>query len=166
MKTKKLLLLGVSMMLLAACSGESEEANGESEEGMGTLSAESEEGTESERESENATDSDSESTDDSYEESSHDSGLLDLSDTEEGWLNFEGDIGENSEYRITPEVDYNPETDYEINNGAYISYYNGDEFIKTVLQNETGAIEQVEEADNIRLSFHNSFEDRISLTEK
>jgi len=164
MKTKKLLLLGVSMMVLAACSGESEEANGESEEGVGTLSAESEEGTEAE--SENATDNESESTDDSNGDPSHDSGLLDLNDTEEGWLNFEGEVAGNEEYRITPAIEYNPDTDYEINDGAYITYYNGDEFIKTVLQNEAGEIEQVEDADSIRLSFHNSFMDRLSLTEQ
>lgn len=163
MKTKKLFLLGVSMMILAGCSGESEKANGETEEGMGTLSAESEEGNESE--SENSTESESEPTDDSNEEPSHDSGLLDLSDTEEGWLNFEGDIGENSEYRITPKIEYNPDTDYKINNGAYVTYYNGDEFIETVQQAE-GVIEQVDEADNIRVSYHNSFGNKISLTEQ
>ena len=163
MKIKKYLLLGVSMVVLAGCSGESEEANGESEEGMGTLSAESEERTESE--SENTKENESESTDDSNEEPSHDSGLLELSENEEGWLNFEGDVGENSEYRITPEIEYNPDTDYEINNGAYVTYYNGDEFIKTVQQAE-GVIEQVEDADNIKVSYHNSFGNKISLIEK
>src|SRR5699024_8756867 len=164
MKTKKLLLLGVSMLILAGCGGEAEEANGESEEGMGTLSTESEEGTGSE--SENAENSESESTgDSSSEESSHDSGLLDLSDNEEGWLNFEGEVSGNTEYRITPEIEYNPDTDYEINNGAYVTYYNGDEFIKTVQQGE-GVIEQVEDADNIRVSYHNSFGNKIALTEQ
>lgn len=161
---KKLLLLGVSMMVLAGCSSDSEAANGESEEGMGTLSDESEEGTEAE--SENATNNESESTDDSNEEPSHESGLLDLSDTEEGWLNFKGEVGSNAEYRITPAIEYNPNSDYEINNGAYVTYYNGDEFIKTVLHDEAGVIEQVDDADSIRLSFHNSFLDRISLTEQ
>src|SRR5699024_8766580 len=133
MKIKKYLLLGVSMMILAGCGGESEETNGEAEEGMGTLSAESEEG--SDAETDRATERGSESNEESSEEEpTHDTGLLDLSDTEEGWLNFEGDVGGNAEYRITPEIEYNPDTDYEINNGAYVTYYNGDEFIKTVQQ--------------------------------
>src|SRR5699024_12401930 len=101
----------------------------------------------------------------SEEEPTHDTGLLDLSDTEEGWLNFEGDVGGNAEYRITPEIEYNPDTDYEINNGAYVTYYNGDEFNKTV-QKGKGTIEQVTEADNIRVSYHSSFGNKIALTEQ
>lgn len=162
MNTKKFFLLGVSMMILAGCGGESEETNESSEEGMGTLSAESEEVNESE--SDKATDHETESTD-GGEAPSHDSGILDLSETEEGWLNFEGDVGGNLEYRITPVIEYNPDIDYEINNGAYVTYYSGDEFIKTVQQAE-GVIEQVEEADNIRVSYHNSFGNKIALTEQ
>src|SRR5699024_1254433 len=164
MGIKKYLLLGISMMLLAGCSGESEEANGESEEGMGTLSAESEENNEAT--ADNATESDSESTEESAEEEpTHDTGLLDLSDNEEGWLNFEGGVGRNNEYRMTPAIDYDPNKDYEINNGAYVTYYSGEEFIKTVQQTE-GSIEQVEEADNIKVSYHNSFRNKISLAEQ
>src|SRR5699024_9423794 len=146
MKTKKLLLLGVSMMILAGCAGESEEVDESSEEGMGTLSAETEESNEAETDS--AAESESESTEDSAEEEpSHDTGLLDLNDNEEGWINFEGDVGGNNEYRITPKIDYDPNKNYEINNGTYVTYYSGDEFIKTVQQAE-GLIEQVEDADN------------------
>ena len=55
----------------------------------------------------NATESDSESTEESAEEEpTHDTGLLDLSDNEEGWLNFEGGVGRNNEYRMTPAIDY------------------------------------------------------------
>src|SRR5699024_210581 len=164
MKTKKLFLLSISMMILAGCGGESEETNENSEEGMGTLSAESEEGNKSE--TDNATESESESTEESAEEEpSHDTGLLDLSDNEEGWVNFEGDVGGNNEYRITPKIDYDPNKNYEINNGAYVTYYSGDEFIKTVQQAE-GLIEQVADADNIQVSYHNSFRNKISLTEQ
>ena len=164
MKIKKYLLLGIGMLVLAGCNGESEEANGEAEEGMGTLSAESEEGSDAETDS--ATESEKEATDESSEEEpSHDTGLLDLNDNEEGWLNFEGEIGGNNEYRITPAIDYDPNKDYEINNGAYVTYYSGEEFIKTVQQSE-GIIEQVEEADNIKVSYHNSFRNKISLTEQ
>src|SRR5699024_907150 len=142
---KKYLLLGIGMLVLAGCSGESEETSGESEEGMGTLSTESEEGTESEMDSDTESESGS-AEKSSEEEPTHDTGLLDLSDNEEGWINFEGDVGGNNEYRITPAIDYDPKKDYEINNGAYVSYYSGEEFIKTVQQAE-GSIEQVEEAD-------------------
>lgn len=164
MGIKKYLLLGISMMLLAGCSGESEEANGESEEGMGTLSAESEENNEAT--ADNATESESESTEESAEEEpTHDTGLLDLSDNEEGWITFDGDVGGNNEYRITPAIDYDPNINYEINNGAYVTYYSGEEFIKTVQQAE-GSIEQVEEADNIKVSYHNTFRNKISLEEQ
>src|SRR5699024_4522143 len=90
---KKLFLLGVSMMILAGCGGETEETDGE--EGMGTLSAESEEGNETE--TDNDSESESESTEESAEEEpSHDTGLLDLSDNEEGWLNFDEDVSVNN----------------------------------------------------------------------
>ena len=158
MKIKKYLFLGISMLVLAGCSGESEETNEESEEGMGTLSAESEKNNEVKTESESTEES-------SEEEPSHDMGLLELNDNEEGWINFEGGVGGNNEYRITPKIDYDPGKNYEINNGAYITYYSGDEFIKTV-QQSGGLIEQVSEADNIRVSYHNSFRNKISLIEQ
>lgn len=164
MKIKRYLILSISMMILAGCAGESEEVDESSEEGMGTLSAETEEGNETE--TDNDSESESESTEESAEEEpSHDTGLLDLSDNEEGWVNFEGDVGGNNEYRITPKIDYDPNKNYEINNGAYVTYYSGDEFIKTVQQAE-GLIEQVADADNIQVSYHNSFRNKISLTEQ
>jgi len=113
----------------------------------------------------NLSGSESESRDDN-ESFSNDGGLIDLRTTETGLIDFEGHISENSEYLITQSIPYDPDTVYELKEGAYISYYNEDEFIKTVLQNETGEIEQVEGADNIRMSFHKSFEDRISLNAK
>lgn len=161
---KKLFLLGASMFILASCGGKPVETNGEAEEDMGTLSAESEEGSDAETDS--ATESETDATEESSEEEpTHDTGLLDLNDNEEGWLNFEGEIGGNNEYRITPAIDYDSNKDYEINNGAYVTYYSGEEFIKTV-QQEEGLIEQVEEADNIKVSYHNSFRNKISLTEQ
>ena len=164
MKIKKYLLLGIGMLVLAGCSGDSDEANGEAEEGMGTMSAESE--VETEEEMDNDTESESETGEESSEEEpTHDTGLLDLSDNEEGWINFEGDVGGNNEYRITPVIDYDSNKSYEINKGAYVTYYSGEEFIKTVQQAE-GSIEQVEEADNIKVSYHNSFRNKISLAEQ
>ncbi|SDL33521.1 hypothetical protein SAMN05216216_1446 [Lacicoccus qingdaonensis] len=158
---KKFFLLGVSMFVLAGCGGDSEEANGESEEGMGTLDSESEE--EIESENDNSTESEEEANN---EDSSHDSGLLDLNDTDPGWINYEGERTGSSEYQTTPPVEYDPSLQYEISVGAYIAYFNGDEFIDTVQQGSSGQIEQVEEADTIRVSYHNSFADRISLTEE
>src|SRR5699024_6034338 len=141
MKIKRYLILSISMMILAGYAGEAEEVDESAEEGMGTLSAESAEGKETE--TDNDSESESESTEESDEEEpSHDTGLIDLSDNEEGWVNFEGDVGGNNEYRITPKIDYDPNKNYEINNGAYVTYYSGDEFIKTVQQAE-GLIEQV-----------------------
>src|SRR5699024_3595174 len=108
-----------------------------------------------------------ESTDEKEEnvENKSNNSLLDLKETEKGWINFEGEVGDNAEYRITPKIDYNPDKNYEINIGAYISYYNNDEFIKTIQQAE-GIIEKVEEADSIIVSYHYTFENKMLFKEK
>lgn len=164
MKLNKFLLLGTIIFILSGCGGEAEESSENSEDGMGTLSSESGEINEEEgnngavdnNESENNVDND---------ESNNDSGLLDLSNTETGWINFEGEMGGNIEYQATQPIEYDSNKDYELNSGAYIAYFNGEEFIQTVNQSP-GVIESVESADNIRLSFHESFSNSISLTEQ
>lgn len=166
MKLKPFFLLGASLMIMAACgNGGSEEGATEADDdGMGTLSSESESGDETA--SEETSSVDTESNEESIEETEQNNGLLDLSETETGWINFDGVLGGSYEYRTSQPVEYNPEKDYELSSGAYISYFNGDEFIQTMLYNEPTTIEQVPEADNIRVSYHNSFESKLALNEQ
>ena len=161
MKIKNILLLGVSIMILTGCGGETDEG---SEDGMGTLNTESENTNNIEEDAQEG----SEATDLNEEKSevtTSDNGLMDLNNTEPGWINFEGILGGSSEYRTTEPIEYDSSQDYELTRGAYIVYYNGDEYIKTVQESE-GTIEKVENADNIRVSYHKSFSEVISLTEK
>ena len=101
--------------------------------------------------------------DDSIDETSSHDNLLEFEGTETGWINFDGEISDNNEYRITTAIEYEPEKDYTLTIGSYISYYSGEEFIKTVQHNPEESVEQVEEADNIKVSYHYTFEDRIEL---
>jgi hypothetical protein len=83
------------------------------------------------------------------------------------WINYDGKETDDDEMRMTETISYNPEADYEVNRSSYVSYYNGDEFIDTVLYGEEPpmSLEKVEEADTIRISFNAYNEDDISLTE-
>lgn len=90
--------------------------------------------------------------------------LMNVKNTETGWINFSGELGGNSDYLTTESIKYNPEKEYQLSEGAYISYYEGNEFIKTIQEEFPTNIEQVNRADNIKISFHKSFIDKIQLT--
>lgn len=164
MKLKLFFLLITSIIFLYGCSEESAENEEATGEGMGTLSAESEEGNETEGSPEESSENE-DLNDEDTQETKNDNGLLDLSNTESGWINFEGMLGGSSDYQTTEPIEYDSSKDYELTIGAYIVYYNGDEYIQTVQESE-GTIEQVEEADNIRVSYHKSFSESISLDEQ
>ncbi|WP_020006130.1 acyltransferase family protein [Salinicoccus albus] len=114
-------------------------------------------------ETESATES---STEQSADSGSEDSNLLENTSTEPGWINFSGESGGNPEYVTTSPIEYNPDKEYELNEGAYIAYYNGDEFLETVQKENASTLEAVPEADHIRISYHESFEEKLELTEK
>lgn len=116
--------------------------------------------------SEENTETVSEQDDDSTSEKSEVDGLIDKSTTETGWINLSGEFGGNPEYLTTAPIDYDPNKQYELNQGGYISYYKGDEFIKTVQEEYANTLEQVPEADHIRISYHKSFDEQIKLIEK
>lgn len=165
MKLKTFFLLGASLMILAGCGGEEEETkNGESGEGLGTLGSESEE--ESGNENNDTATEDSKKDEESTGEATHDSGLLDLNNTESGWVNFEGNLGGNSDYRTTAPVEYDSNQNYVLTEGGYVAYYNGEEYVKTVQQAADEPIEQVPETDNIRVSYHKSFSNVIALNQQ
>ena len=94
------------------------------------------------------------------------SNLIDRNNTEPGWINSKGELGGNHEYATTDFLDYNPDKEYELNQGGYIAYYKGNQFIKMIQEEYASTIENVPEADKIRISYHKSFEDMIKLTEK
>lgn len=63
-------------------------------------------------------------------------------------------------------IPYNPEKDYEVSRDTYVSYFNGEEFIKTELYEDTPEIiNTVEEADGIILSFNKSNRNGMQLVE-
>jgi len=144
MKLKPLFVLGASALLLAACgAGESEE-NGSSETNAETTTEEN-------------TDNNSSAN------------LIDKESlNEDGWINFEGSVKEQAGMMNTESIPYDPAKEYELNSGAYVTYFNGDEFIETKLiqDNLPGPIETIDEADSIKLSFHKDFIDTIEIKEK
>lgn len=157
MKFKALILIGTSVMILTGCNSE------ETKEGDVQANKDTETTTE-EATTADTTDNEEVETDSASEE--YDSGLLNLNETEAGWINSEGELGGNSEYITTGLIDYDPAKQYELSHGAYIAYYSGDSFIKTSQQEFEGPIEQVPEADQIRVSYHSSFEGSINLQEQ
>ncbi|WP_017548115.1 hypothetical protein [Salinicoccus carnicancri] len=153
MKFKAFLLLGTSLMILSACSGESSEENADAETEETTDSAETSEGS-----------SETGETKESAEV--EDGGLIDKESTEPGWINFGGEHGGNPEYLTTNTIEYDPSKQYELSQGAYVAYYSGEEFIETSQMEHGGEIQTVENADNIRISYHKSFNNKINLSEQ
>src|SRR5699024_1844729 len=119
--------------------------------------------------SQNATDTDEDGSEEKDSKSTEQQGntnLIDKNSTTAGWINSKGELGGNPEYATTDYIEYDPDKEYDLNQGGYIAYYDGDEFIKTVQEEFASTIENVPEADQIRISYHKSFENMIELTEK
>jgi len=111
--------------------------------------------------------SDGTSEDDKSQNEENTQNLFDKNSLEEGvWINYEGGLSEEDDMVITESIPYDSDNEYILTMGAYVSYYNGDEFIKTSLVTESTAeaIESVDEADNIRLSFNREHLEEINLT--
>lgn len=85
--------------------------------------------------------------------------------TEGSWISYDGEPTENEEMRTTEAIDYDPSKTYEINRSSYVSYFNGEEFIKTVQYSKEPpmTLETVEEANSIKISFNQYNEDTIEL---
>jgi len=155
MKFKNLLLFGTSLMVLAACNGNDSETENETPE------ADSEETTQ-----ENEENTGSNESEDTAETKVEDGGLINKENTEPGWINFAGEHGGNPEYLTTDIIEYDSSKQYELSEGAYVAYYNGEEFLETSQMEHGGEIQQVENADNIRVSYHKSFNNKINLSEQ
>lgn len=97
--------------------------------------------------------------------------LVDRSDViEEQWIDTEGEIQKNSEMVSVGPVGYMSDEKYLINKTAYISYFNEDKFLKTVLYDYKNdfpiEIESVLEANEIYISFNKKNSDTIQLTKE
>lgn len=95
--------------------------------------------------------------------------LINFDTIEEGtWIYYDGEFIQGDQMMLTESIKYNPESEYILNSGAYVSYFNDDEFIQTTLYSEGFPlnIDTVEDANNIRLSFNRAFSDRIELEEE
>lgn len=95
--------------------------------------------------------------------------LIDLSNATEGsWIGYNGEDVKDEEMMSSELIPYDSSKDYEINRSSYVSYFEGDEFIETKLYSDDMpvAIESVEEADGINISFNQYNKNAIELTEK
>lgn len=95
--------------------------------------------------------------------------LIDLSNATEGsWIGYNGEDVKDEEMMSSELIPYDSSKDYEINRSSYVSYFEGDEFIETKLYSDDMpvAIESVEEADGIKISFNQYNKNAIELTEK
>src|SRR5699024_6423479 len=95
--------------------------------------------------------------------------LLNDTEIEEGYyINYNGGESENEEMRTSDFIEYDAETDYSLTRPAYVSYYNGEEFLQTNLyvDNMPVLIESVPDATHVRVSFNQNNEDAIVFTDE
>jgi len=85
---------------------------------------------------------------------------------EDRWVNYNGNSENNKAMMQSQFIPYNPEKDYEVSGDTYVSYFNGEDFIKTELYEDTPEIiNTVEEADGVILSFNKSNKKSMQLVE-
>ena len=82
------------------------------------------------------------------------------------WVNYKGTSENNKTMMQSQFIPYNPEKDYEVSRDTYVSYFNGEDFIKTELYEDTPEmLNSVEEADGVILSFNKSNRNGMQLVE-
>lgn len=81
------------------------------------------------------------------------------------WINYSGEDDERGHMTRTNPIEYNSAQDYTVTTASYISYFYGDEFIKTNNYGHDGPhiIESVPEADRVIVSFSEPEKDSIQL---
>lgn len=82
---------------------------------------------------------------------------------ENQWIGYNGEVEFDNKMMNSQFIPYNSEENYKVNNDAYISYYEGEDFITTELYDAESELETVEEADGIILSFNKENKDGIKL---
>lgn len=141
---------------------ESEEAADEIEESSSD-EASNEENNQS---NENADEPAEEETDEAAKETEAPVNVMaDIERVDGYWINYSGEDDARSHMIRTNPIEYNGEQDYTVTTASYISYFYGDEFIKTNNYGHNGPhiIEKVPEADRIIVSFHPPEEDTVKL---
>lgn len=73
---------------------------------------------------------------------------------ENQWINYDGTVEQDNNMMKSQFVPYNSNETYKVNNDTYVSYYKGENFIKTDLQDAETELESVEESDGVILSFN------------
>ncbi|WP_411843035.1 hypothetical protein [Salinicoccus sp. HZC-1] len=91
--------------------------------------------------------------------------LANMSFIEGYWINYSGVNDPRSHMARTDFISYDPEKDYTLTASSYVSYYYGEEFIKTNNYGHGGSliIEKVPEADRIIVSVEKSGMDELSF---
>lgn len=87
------------------------------------------------------------------------------------WINMKGEEMSNESMYRTEKIDYSPSSSYFVNGGVYVSYYDGVSFLKTErLSGPVGdlpfELEEIEDANNIIVSFDKNQLNDIVLSEK
>lgn len=81
------------------------------------------------------------------------------------WINYEGVSENHKSINQSQFIPYNPDYSYKITHDTYVTYFNGEEFIKTKLYEDTPVtIDKVEKADGIILSFNKENKSGMQLT--
>lgn len=82
---------------------------------------------------------------------------------ENQWINYDGTVEQDNNMMKSQFVPYNSNETYKVNNDTYVSYYKGENFIKTDLQDAETELESVEESDGVILSFNKKNKNGIKL---
>jgi len=91
--------------------------------------------------------------------------------TEGSWVDGKGDTRSNPEMYMTEKIAYNTNEDYNLSRNAYVSFYEDEQFLKTVryqggFSDFPFILENVENSNNIIISFNNAWLDEIELIKK
>lgn len=100
------------------------------------------------------------------EEQTSDNLINKVNAVEDSWVNHVGEMERNNTMTRSQFIPYDPDKEYEVNYPTYISYYNGESFIRTERFQDTPAvIDAVEEADGVIVSFNKKNENGMKLVE-
>lgn len=158
-----LLFILLSSFVLVGCNQESvsEDKNTTQDE---PSEENTEETTDKSEESTEESDSENNSKEKAEEESPVDL-LEDVSFIEGYWINYSGEDDQRGHMARTDFIPYDPEKDYSVTASSYVSYYYGENFIKTnnYGHNVPLVIEKVPEADRVIISIEKEYTENISL---
>lgn len=110
-----------------------------------------------------------EDNDNSIEESKN---LINLDMITEGtWIDGKGNKRMNTEMYMTENIAFNTNENYSLSRNAYVSFYEDDQFLKTVryqggFSDFPFKLENIENSNNIVISFNKTWLDEIELTKK